>query len=313
MFIKVGGIMERYCKAKAILKKQSRWVALGLILTILINICLLQKVYAKDIRQELYPIPLSEEEIQMFQEGFFNITTDNRNNMLLTSEYAKPEEIDLFQTFYNGISGETENITEDEIALLTTLDSQAPYLDIVKITVAEMDTFLQEKLGVTLESTQKKGLENFYYLEQYDSFYLVKGDTNFDWCVITSGNWWPDRTVSLEYKKESDNSKWIVTLRKIDSGFQFVSNARCMKIESDKEIATQSDESEYKTGIINTNKVRVRNAADADATVIFAINKDIKVKILAEENGFYKIGVSVKNRGNGEDLIGFVKKELITL
>lgn len=305
--------MEDY-KVKVTLRKYSRWIALGLAVAVFISACLLQKTYAMDNTvQLLYPIPLCEEEIQMFHEGFFNVATSNINNMLLASEYAKPEEIDLFQTFYNGISGETSDITENEIALLTALDSQAPYLDIVKITAAEMDALLQEKLGIGLESTQKKGLENFYYLEQYHSFYVVKGDTNFDWCTITSGNWLPDRTVSLEYKKESDNSEWTVTLRKIDSGFQFVSNVRNIKIELDKGIVMQSDISEYKTGILNTNKVRVRSAADADAEVLFALNKGVKVKILAMENGFYKIGISMEIRGHDKDLTGFVKKEFVSL
>lgn len=304
-------IVEGYYKVKDALRKYSRWIALGLAVAVFISTCLLQKAYAADV-QAPYPVPLSEKEIQMFNEGFFNVMTSNMNNMLLTSAYEKPEEIDLFSLFYNGIGGGTVDITKDEIALLTTLDSQAPYLDIVKVTAVEMDTFLQEKLGVALENTQKKGLENFYYLEQYDSFYLVAGDTNFDWCRVTSGNWWPESIVSLEYEKESDNSKWIVTLQKTERGFQFVSNKQCVEIESNENLAA-NNKSDYKIGIVNTDQVRVRSAADVDATSIFALNKGIKVKIFAKENDFYKIGITVESRGDGKDLIGFIKKEFVFL
>ena len=70
--------------------------------------------------------------------------------------------------------------------MLAELNSEASYLDIVKVTTDEMNAFLEEKLGIQLDETKKIGLENFYYLDQYDSFYLVIGDTNFDWCLSTT-------------------------------------------------------------------------------------------------------------------------------
>lgn len=132
---------------------------------------------------------LSDDEIKRFNSEFFNGGTDNRNNMMLSSEYDRPENIDLFQLFYNGIGGVEDQVSEEEEALLAELNSEAPYLDIVKVTTNEMNDFLEEKLGIQLDETKKIGLENFYYLEPYDSFYLVVGDTNFDWCTVTSGIW----------------------------------------------------------------------------------------------------------------------------
>jgi len=290
-------ILEGYDKDKDTLRKYNRRIILSLVLAIFISVCMLQRAYAADA-QEAYPIALSEEEIQMFNAGFFNVATNNMNNMLLASEYEKPEEIDLFETFYNGVGTEASLVSKEEIALLTTLDSQAPYLDIVKITAAEMDAVLQEKLGVELDKMSKIGLENFYYLEPYDSFYIVKGDTNFDWCTVISGNWWSENTVSLEYEKESDNSRWIVTLQKTNSGFQFVSNKR-----------------HYKTGMINANHVIIQSSADADAAALFVLNEGINIKILAQENHFYQIAVHVqlKDRNDSQELFGFVDKEFVTL
>lgn len=169
---------------------------------------------------------LSESEIIGFNTGFFNSQTDIMNNMLLSSEYSNPGEIDLFQLFYNGIGGTAEQISTEELELLTEMDSAAPNLDIVKITADEMEAFLQERLGIGLEGTQKTGLDNFYYLEEYDSYYVIAGDTNFEWCTIISGIWESDHILRLKYTKESEEGQWEVTLQKVGDGYLFVSNVR---------------------------------------------------------------------------------------
>ena len=128
---------------------------------------------------------LSEKEITVFNTEFFNGDITNMNNMLLSSEYSQPDEINLFELFYNGVGGAFGEVSEDELSMLTELCSDAPYLDIIKITANEMDAFLQEKMGISLAETKKTGLDSFYYLEQYDSYYLIMGDSNFDWCMVT--------------------------------------------------------------------------------------------------------------------------------
>lgn len=169
---------------------------------------------------------LSEEEIALFNTEFFNGETKNMNNMLLSSEYSQPDEINLFELFYNGVGGELDEVSENELSMLTELCSDAPYLDIVKITANEMDAFLQEKLGISLEETQKIGLDGFCYLEQYDSYYLIMGDSHFDWCTVTSGTWESNNKLILKYEKEYEGGQWVVTLQKTDEGYLFISNQK---------------------------------------------------------------------------------------
>lgn len=169
---------------------------------------------------------LSQEEISMFNTDFFNSGVHNMNNMLLSSEYSSPEGINLFQLFYGGMDEVTDQILEDEKVLLTELCSEASYLDIIKVTTNEMNTFLQEKLGMRLEKTQKIGLDDFYYLEEYDSYYLVIGDTNFDWCTVVSGSWEANNTLVLTYEKEYEGGQWLVTLQKTEDGYFFISNRK---------------------------------------------------------------------------------------
>lgn len=171
------------------------------------------------------PKTLSEEEIAAFNSEFFNDGVYNMNNMLLSSEYGKPEEIDLFELFYGGM-GQWAQESEEELALLAELDSDAANLDVVKVTSGEMDAFLREKLGIGLSETQKTGLDRFYYLEDYDSYYLVVGDTNFIWCNVVSGTWEGEDRLTLEYEKEDEEGRWLVTLRKTDKGYLFVSNRK---------------------------------------------------------------------------------------
>lgn len=185
---------------------------------------------------------LTAEEISGFNTKFFNGETSNMNNMLLTSEYRKPEEIDLYQLFYRGITDSESNISEEELAALTELDSAAAYLDVVKVTAAEMDGFLKKNLGLGLEQTQKKGLDGFYYLENYDSYYLVAGDTNFDWCTVMFGSWEADGKCTLYYTKEYGGGRWVVTLQKAGDDYLFVSN---VKEEEEPEIRAYPERDSY--------------------------------------------------------------------
>lgn len=173
---------------------------------------------------------LSDEEIAGFNTEFFNNETNQMNNMLLSSEYDTPEEIDLSRLFYNGFynsAGDRWSQADgEELALLAELDSEALYLDVMKVTAEELEAVLQEKLGLGLEETQKKGLENFYYMEEYDSYYLIHGDSNFDWCSVTSGTREAGGKITLEYTKEYEGGRWTVTLQETDGGYLFVSNRR---------------------------------------------------------------------------------------
>lgn len=172
------------------------------------------------------PSALTESEIIGFNTGFFNSEADIMNNMLLSSEYMTPGEINLFQLFYNGISGTAGQISEEEIELLAEMDSAAHNLDIVKVSKDEMESFLQERLGIGLDETNKIGLNNFYHLKEYDSYYVIAGDTNYEYCTVLSGFWESDDRLRMVYTKEGEEGRWEVTLQKVKDGYLFVSNIR---------------------------------------------------------------------------------------
>lgn len=47
-------------------------------------------------------------------------------------------------------------VSEDELSMLTELCSDAPYLDIIKITANEMDAFFAGKNGISLAETKRQ-------------------------------------------------------------------------------------------------------------------------------------------------------------
>lgn len=169
---------------------------------------------------------LTESEIIGFNTGFFNSEADIMNNMLLSSEYMTPGEINLFQLFYNGINGTAGQICEEEIELLAEMNSAALNLDIMKVSKDDMESFLQERLGIGLNETNKVGLNNFYYLKEYDSYYVIAGDTNYEYCTVLSGFWESDDRLRMVYIKEGEEGRWEVTLQKVKDGYLFVSNIR---------------------------------------------------------------------------------------
>lgn len=95
-----------------------------------------------------------------------------------------------------------------------------------KVTRAQMEAFLLEHAGLHLEDTQRKGLDQFIYLEEYDAYYLAHGDTNYSNCEILSGTRNADGTISLEYEStfHGDSGTATVTLETSENGYRFLSN-----------------------------------------------------------------------------------------
>ena len=181
--------------------------------------------------------PLTGEELRWFNEEFFNSSGSGKDqvyavsgdgyqeyynirNQFLNSAfnlYEKPEDIDLFQLFYcdgTMLSGEEHNAIWGE-------EMNCPEY---KITAEEMDEILKEHTGLTLEQTNKVGLENFTY--QNDTYYWGHGDTNYPGDIEIVCGTREGSTVRLYHHGGSSGSKWYCTTLEAqsDGGYWFVSN-----------------------------------------------------------------------------------------
>nr|WP_325186043.1 M56 family metallopeptidase [uncultured Oscillibacter sp.] len=120
--------------------------------------------------------PLTRAEMLYFNEEFFSSEDGfNLRGQFLTCLYERPEDIDLFSLFYNGVG--SPDVT-DEAERRAIAGGEDPGVDLTKFTTAEADAALLEHTGLTLEETNRVDLDTFRYFPQYDAYYLFHGDTN---------------------------------------------------------------------------------------------------------------------------------------
>ncbi len=166
-------------------------------------------------------------------EGFFDLSDDyesesrymdNFSNYALTCCYGIPEDVDLSMLFYNGVG---LTVTEEDLAFL---ESQGEELDweVVKVPGSTMDEVLQRFFDLTLEETNKIGIEQFYYNPETDVYYLLHNDANGIFVEIEEKYLDEDGNIRVVYrqKNSTDGEKYMVTLAFRENRFIFLSNKR---------------------------------------------------------------------------------------
>lgn len=170
-------------------------------------------------------IALTDEEIVWFNEVFFDQTEGfNIRVQFLSTLYDRPEDIDLYELFYNG-SGlpEAKPISKEELRALTGSDNWQG-VDCDRVTEAEMDAVLRTHTGLSLDQTNRVGLDQFTRLPDNDAYYHFHGDTNADVLKVISGFRSGD-TLKLYYSYGYTDSDFrFLTLREVDGTYLFVSN-----------------------------------------------------------------------------------------
>lgn len=173
-------------------------------------------------------VALTEEELDWFETSFFNTEENQILNMFLTSEYHYAEDIDMSHLFYGGTyAAAPSNVSEEEIQLLKDR-YDIMELDVFKVTTDEMNAILQKYMGITLDESNKIHLDNLYYLEEYDAYYNVAGDTHYMRYIMDYGWKNANGTITIEYTHDqnlsSDENLYAVTLKEVDGNYYIVSN-----------------------------------------------------------------------------------------
>ena len=181
---------------------------------------------------------LTGEELQFFNEQFFNggglpdesgYGVYSIRNQFASPwfSYGTPEDIDLGELFY--CEGTTEFSDEELRAVLGYSSRENLPCPAYKLTTDEINRILTQYTGLTLEQTNKTGLDLFLYSADYDAYYFEHGDTNYCGNLSFAQGTREGNTVRL-YHGEHSGGWTCVTLEEQENGeWWFQSNQACEK------------------------------------------------------------------------------------
>ncbi|MGI5963491.1 MAG: M56 family metallopeptidase [Lawsonibacter sp.] len=175
--------------------------------------------------------PLSQEEVEFFSQ-WLDWSHTSIQAQFLTSLYSRPQEINLYELFYNGSRLEEKNEpTPEQYAAIVEDVGYEPQVSLSFVTKEDMSAVLLAYTGLTLDQTEQLGLENFAYLPELELYYSWHGDTNLD-VVKVSGGIRAGDLVYLNYTFGSGEERRMVTLRQTEAGYQFISNKMMEQIQT---------------------------------------------------------------------------------
>ncbi len=232
-------------RVSRIARTPKRWLwaaALSALLAALVCACSFAKT--AETGPETEDGPLTAEELERFNNEVFNGEGFNMMNQFLFQAVEAPKDykhIDLYQLFYNGIG--TFSCTEEERQAVANAawGGEDPGIDLLKCSAGEMDKVLREYLGLSLEETDKRGLDRFTYLEEYDAYYTFHGDTNYPGDVTFTFGERRDGAVLLYYEGSgfpglssgngemtavTDGPACVTLEERRDGGYRFLTNWR---------------------------------------------------------------------------------------
>ncbi|MBR0062538.1 MAG: M15 family metallopeptidase, partial [Oscillospiraceae bacterium] len=144
----------------------------------------------------------------------------------LNSEYGDAADVDLYFLFYDG-AGSSELISPEELeAFRVKADYEDIYTDVTKVTSADVNETLLKYTGKTLDETNKVRLDSFTYLEEYDAYYHMHGDTNANNYVMDTLVRDEPGIVRLTYYGWS-GEQYVVSLTETENGtYYIISNVK---------------------------------------------------------------------------------------
>ena len=166
----------------------------------------------------------TDSEIAAFQ-ALLEKSQNNWYANALTSEYASPEEMDLYQFFYGGFPDESKSPTAEETEFLNSVWSKYWIeSDLCRCPSEKMDAVLQQYFGITLKQSDQVGLDHMVYWETTDCYYKTIGGSNLVEINVYDVVHNADGYVQVYYHRNDPETDMVVTLNPTGDHYQIMSN-----------------------------------------------------------------------------------------
>lgn len=190
-----------------------------------------QVVFADNVQTELQRsgTPVDAATLATLQELFGGYTS--WYSQALTSEYSRPEDVDLGMLFYRGVPLDSSSVepTADEVSELAKLSvmwssENTCDLPTQRISTAQMNEILEQYFGISLDETTGNGLDWLTYLEDTDCYYTRHSSTNAISPEITAAYLLEDGTIAMYYMESRIIGNSLAILKPVGDGYQILSN-----------------------------------------------------------------------------------------
>lgn len=207
-----------------------RLIVLLVVLATLVCICACQKKPVTDSTTPTDTQPMETQPIDPIVEQMQRLLEYKNKfdvyNFALATEYTSSADVNICRLFPNGIKNESENLTNQERELLKSW--RGDYTNgIYRFPVEKINAALTEVFGITLDQTNRVGMDFMRYYEETDCYYgsgYYIDHVVVDVQRVVEQN---DGTFKVYYLRGFDADPYqemIVTLKPAGESYQILSN-----------------------------------------------------------------------------------------
>ena len=178
------------------------------------------------------------------QDTIQTFLNDPANNGFVGQYYDAPENIKLSAALYDGagigVFGTTNWTEQEKQDVLAAAGWDAFHNPPLKLIRSDVENLVKDKLGLSLSEIKTKLEDSWCYIEKYDAYYVMHGDSNSVAISVVETQYDNNGVYTVKYTAPDavTPTTGIVKLLKTDNGFQFLSNQKVTSVSIQPHLET---------------------------------------------------------------------------